>query len=85
MVISSLIVETIPTLTEHAAQELSCIDGVEVHEITDEKIVVTIETSTLDSSHAIASSFITLSGVTGVNLVYANFEDDPSLQGIVEK
>lgn len=27
-----------------------------------------------------ASGFIGIEGVTGVNLVYANFEDDPTLQ-----
>ncbi len=79
MVISSLVVETLPESTESMAQELSAIDGVEVHEINGHKIVVTIEADTLDASHDIANSFIRLRGVTGVNLVYANFEDDPSL------
>ena len=43
------------------------------------KIVVTIEAETVDDSHAIASGFIDIPGVTGINLVYANFEDDPTL------
>ena len=33
----------------------------------------------MDDSHRVASGFIGVAGVTGVNLVYANFEDDPSL------
>ena len=43
------------------------------------KIVVTIEADTVDDSHDIASGFIGIEGVTGINLVYANFEDDPTL------
>ena len=34
----------------------------------------------LDDSHDIASTFIALEGVIGINLVYANFEDDPTVQ-----
>ena len=79
MVISSLVVETLPESTEAAAQELSAIEGVEVHETNGCKIVVTIEAETVDASHSTASSFVNICGVTGVNLVYANFEDDPSI------
>ncbi|MEG1435820.1 MAG: chaperone NapD [Gordonibacter sp.] len=80
MVISSLVVETTPDTTQQVADELAGIDGVEVHEINGYKAVVTIEADTLDDSHAIASTFITLKGVIGVSLVYANFEDDPTVQ-----
>ena len=66
MVISSLVVETMP-------------DRTEVHETNGHKIVVTIEADTVDDSHDIASGFIGIEGVTGINLVYANFEDDPTL------
>ena len=80
MVISSLVIETIEGTTEAVAKALVEVDpGVEVHEIVDYKVVVTIEAETLDDSHAIASKFIPLEGVIGVNLIYANFEDDPSL------
>ena len=50
-----------------------------MHEINGHKVVVTIEAETVDASHEVASGFIGIEGVTGVNLVYANFEDDPSL------
>lgn len=85
MVISSLVVETTPQTTQSAAETLSTLEGVEVHEINEHTIVVTIEAETLDDSHAIASSFISISGVTGINLVYANFEDDPLLQKVAKK
>ena len=81
MVISRLVVETKPERTEEAAAELAKREGVEVHETNGYKIVVTIEAETVDDSHAIASGFIGIPGVTGINLVYANFEDDPTLAG----
>ncbi len=82
MVISSLVIETAPPITQQVANRLIKIAGVEVHEINKHKIVVTIEANTLDDSHDIASSFVTLPGVIGVNLVYVNFEDDPTAQKV---
>ncbi|WP_461546018.1 chaperone NapD [Senegalimassilia anaerobia] len=79
MVISSLVIETAPARTEDVARELYLREGVEVHEVNGYKIVVTIEAETVDASHAVASGFIGIEGVTGINLVYANFEDDPTL------
>ena len=76
MVISSLVVETMPDRTDDVARELA---QREVHETNGHKIVVTIEADTVDDSHDIASGFIGIEGVTGINLVYANFEDDPTL------
>ena len=52
------------------------VDGVEVHEVNDFKIVVTIEAPSVDSSYERASSFIEVEGVTGVHLIYCNFEDE---------
>ncbi|MEA5019503.1 MAG: chaperone NapD [Gordonibacter sp.] len=82
MVISSLVVETDPTITQQVANKLTKNAGVEVHEINEYKIVVTIEAGTLDESHHIASSFVMVPGVIGVNLVYVNFEDDPTTQKV---
>lgn len=81
MVISSLVVETLPDCTNIVSQLLGEIDGVEVHGIESNQVVVTIEAETTDDSHEIASGFISIEGVIGINLVYANFEDDPSLKG----
>ena len=79
VVISSLVVEARPESVDEVARALAAMEGVEVHEVNGYKIVVTIEADTVDDSHDIASGFIGIEGVTGVNLVYANFEDDPSL------
>ena len=79
VVISSLVVETAPGTTQEAADALALIRYVEVHEINGPRIVVTIEAPTLDASHATASSFLDVPGVLNINLVYCNFEDDPTL------
>lgn len=83
MVISSLVVETVPRFAEAVAEHLGALDGVEVHEVRgDGKLVVTIEAETVDGSHSVASSFIGFEGVTGINLVYVNFEDDPGIKKV---
>ena len=80
MVISSLVVETMGDSIDAVADKLASIEGVEVHEKVDGyKIVVTIEAETVDDSHALASSFVDISGVLGVNLIYFNFEDDRTI------
>ena len=79
VVISSLVVEVRPESVDAVARALAAMEGVEVHEVNGYKIVVTIEADTVDDSHDIASGFIGIEGVTGINLVYANFEDDPTL------
>lgn len=76
MVISSLVVETLREHTQSAAEQLADMSGVEVHEINDFKIVVTIEAPSIESSYERASGFIKIEGVTGVHLVYCNFEDE---------
>ena len=76
MVISSLVVETLRDCTQSAAEQLAAMDGVEVHEVNDFKIVVTIEAPSVDSSYERASSFIEVEGVTVVHLIYCNFEDE---------
>lgn len=78
-VISSLVIETAPEYTDAVAAKLAELDGVEVHGIDGYKIVITIEAETVDDSHAVASSMINIAGVIGVNLVYVNFEDDPTI------
>ena len=80
MVISSLVVDAVPGTEDAIAQSLAAIDSVEVHNREENRLVVTIEAETVDASHAVASSFIEIDGVMNINLVYANFEDDPSLR-----
>ncbi len=79
MVISSLIVNTSSEYTQTVSEKLKDVEGVEVHEIQGYKIVITIEAQSIDASHKIASSLSDITGVLTVNLVYANFEDDPEI------
>lgn len=76
VVISSLVVETAPERAGSVAEALAALPGVEVHERQGHKLVVTIEAASVEASHSRASSFIQVEGVTGVNLVYCNFEDE---------
>lgn len=76
MVISSLVVETVPGKEDAVAQALSAMEGVEVHEANGYKLVVTIEAPSTAASHGTASSFLSVDGVMNVSLVYANFEDE---------
>lgn len=76
VVISSLVVETVPECTDEVVRALEEIDGVEVHEVQGYKVVVTIEAPSSAASHAVASSFVGIKGVTNINLVYVNFEDE---------
>lgn len=79
MVISSLVVECAADSVDAVAAELACREGVEVHERNGYKLVVSIEAETVDASSNTANAFVTVPGVVGVNLVYCNFEDDPTL------
>lgn len=79
MVISSLVVETMPDRIDAVAEQLPAIDGIEVHEVNGNKIVITIEAETVDESHDIANGIVPILGVIGVDLIYLNFEDDPTI------
>ena len=79
MVISSLVVETMLDYTQQVANELASRQGIEVHGIEGYKIVITIEAPTVDESHDIANAIVPVTGVIGVDLIYLNFEDDPTI------
>lgn len=80
VVISSLVVECLPEKTESITRELTRFKGVEVHSVEQGcKIVITVESETVDESYAETSKMIGIDGVTGVSLVYVNFEDDPTI------
>lgn len=76
VVISSLVVEARPESVDEVARALAAMEGVEVHEVSGYKIVVTIEAPSTGASHEVSSRFIQAPGVLNVNLVYVNFEDE---------
>lgn len=75
MIVSSLIIETLPNYAEDASAQLAKIPNVEVCGIQDYQIMVTVTADTMRESHSIANEFIAIDGVSGANLIYANFED----------
>ena len=79
MVISGLVVDTFADDTVEIVASLGAREGVEVHEVVGTKVVVTLESETVDSSAAAAEAFQEISGVLSVGLAYVNFEEDPSL------
>lgn len=76
MAISSLVVNTQADKTKDVANAILHFDGVEVHEIVDTKIVITIEAENVDTSADIATQLQEMQGVLTVNLVYVNIEDE---------
>lgn len=79
MVISSLIIETTEETVHTVANKLMGIEGVEVHHVEDYKIIITVESVTLDESHGITKDFVNIEGIVTINLAYCNFENDPTL------
>lgn len=81
MVISGIYVETIPGQAERVAEKLLAKNGVEVHHIHEEKkVILTIETVTVDQSYRTVETFKDIDGVLTICLVYTNFEDEPFYQ-----
>lgn len=81
MVISGIYVETIPGLAHLAAEKLAQLGGVEIHHIHEDlKVILTLETVTVDQSYRTAEKFKEIDGVLAVCLVYTNFEDEPFYQ-----
>lgn len=78
MVISSLVVEAYPADAQRIAARLVETPGVEVCGVdaATGAIAVVLEAAGIDASHDTASGFAALPGVRGVNLVYADFEDE---------
>ena len=81
MVISGLYIVTINGKAELAANEINKLPGVEVHHVEGNKIVLAIETVTLEESYKLADSFKKVDGVLAICLVYSNFEDEPYYKG----
>ncbi|MDQ0255224.1 nitrate reductase NapD [Evansella vedderi] len=77
MVISSFIVEAHLKKVDEVKTLLKSLPGVEVHSIIkDIKIIVTLETDTIDQSYRIGEKMSKLSGVISLCLIYTNFEDE---------
>jgi nitrate reductase NapD len=80
MVISSLLVKSVPGGLDEALRGIAGIAGVEAHEVHGPTIVVSIEAESVKASYASARALAAVEAVDSVQLVYANFEDDPVVQ-----
>ncbi|MDR0501354.1 MAG: chaperone NapD [Coriobacteriales bacterium] len=80
VVISSVLVETKAASLKDVTTYLAQMPGVQVHSTHGTCLVVTIEAPTIDASYAIATELTAIDGVLNVQLVYANFEDDPGIK-----
>jgi len=85
VVISSFLVSTVKGETAEAAETISQIAGVEVHETHDTTLVITIEAPTIADSTNTATEVNLSKGVISVRLIFANFEDDPVIKKQLEK
>jgi periplasmic nitrate reductase NapD len=85
MVISGIYVETTLGNAQQVAEKLAKISGVEVHHIhEDVKVILTLETETVDQSYRTAETFKEIPDVRAICLVYTNFEDEPFYQGAAD-
>lgn len=75
VVISSLVVNVDPAKTQEVIDAINAVEGAEVAEHSEDKLVVVIEKPSLDESHDCAFEMGKIDGVITVSLVYCNFEE----------
>ena len=81
MVISGLLVNTVPEKMERIKKELSTIKGVEVNSVIDDyKIVVVVECGNVSEEVEISKQIAKMDGVLGVNLAYHHFDEDETVK-----
>ncbi|MBM0490229.1 sorbose reductase [Aeromonas jandaei] len=74
--VSSLVVLTQPTLRHQIAEEITALDGAEIHAITNEgKLVVTLEGSSQRPIMAAIDAIQAMPGVLSAALIYHQFDE----------
>ncbi|QNF17800.1 sorbose reductase [Aeromonas jandaei] len=74
--VSSLVVLTQPTLRHQIAEEITALDGAEIHAVTDEgKLVVTLEGSSQRPIMAAIDAIQAMPGVLSAALIYHQFDE----------
>ena len=74
-VVSSLVIEAFPEYLEELQTDLIKIDGLEIHEVEDNKIVVSYECESLEQSRTRMEELSRDERIIGLNLVYLNYEE----------
>ena len=77
MVVSGLLVNTVPDKLEQVKGELLKIDGIEINSVLDDyKIVIVVESKNVESEAQVSKRITNIEGVLGVNIAYHHFGDD---------
>lgn len=77
MVISGLLVNTLPEKLERVKEYLCTMKGVEVNSVVDDyRIIVIIEAKTVEDELAVSGEIAAIDGVLGINLAYHHFEEN---------
>jgi nitrate reductase NapD len=76
MVISGLLISTISEKVEDVKRQLGSMKGLEIQSmIDDSKIVVVVETNSIEDEADISKEITKIEGVLGVNLAYHHFKE----------
>lgn len=77
MIVSGLLVNTLPEKLEQVKKELSTINRLKIQNtIDDYKLVVVIESETVENVNAISREMVKMDGVISISLAYHHFDDE---------
>lgn len=77
MIVSGLLINTRPEKLEQIKKELSTINRLKIQNtIDDYKLVVVIESETVEDGIAISREMVKMDGVISISLAYHHFEDE---------
>lgn len=77
MSICGLVIHASPGNGDNVVSALVALDGVEVHEATEDgRLVVTVDNPDDGEAAKVLDSFRTIDGVLSTSLVYTHFEED---------
>ena len=77
MSISGLVIHATPGRSDSVSDALLALDGVEVHEVTEDgRLVVTVDNPDDGEAAKVLDQFRSIQGVLSTSLVYTHFEED---------
>ncbi len=77
MVVSGLLVNTLPEKLAQVKKNLGTMKGVEINSVVDGyRIIVIVESKTVEDEVDISKAIAEMDGVLGINLAYHHFEDN---------
>ena len=77
MVVSGLLVDTVPDKLEEVKSDLLKIEGIEINDVLDDhKIVVVVGSKNVEDEVEVSKRIMNIKGVLGVNIAYHHYGDD---------